>query len=231
MMSNPGMRINYKIQRSDPEWTEKFKGSAVANIADVMGRLFAMDARIQAKGIGKMICGPAVTVKAAIADNMMFHKALTMAQKGDVIVVNACGDYNHSVCGDIMYQYAVKKGIAGFVVDGSIRDTDYLQDTDFPVYAAGVTARGPYKNGPGEVNTDIACGGQVVHPGDLIVGDCDGVVVIRREDIPVVYEKLLAIRQNEIRLGTLIAEDKWDDCPIVQAVEEKIEAQGYEVIR
>ncbi|WP_343209686.1 RraA family protein [Anaerolentibacter hominis] len=230
-MSNPGMRINYKIDRPEPETVEKFRGSAVANIADVMGRLFAMNNNIRPMGKSMSICGPAFTVKAAIADNMMFHKALTMARPGDVVVVNACGDTNHSVCGDVMYRLAEKKGIAGFVVDGSIRDTDYLRENDFPVYAAGVTARGPYKNGPGEINTDIACGGQVIHPGDLIVGDADGIVVIRKEDLDVVYEKLLAIRQNEVNLTRLIENDEWDSCAIVKAVEEKIAQQGYEIIK
>lgn len=230
-MSNPGMKINYKIDRPDAEWVEKFKGSAVANVSDVMGRLFAMNNTIRPRGKGVSICGPAVTVKAAIADNMIFHKALTMAEEGDVIVVNACGDTNHSVCGDVMYRYAKKKGIAGFVVDGSIRDTDYLKCHDFPVYAAGITARGPYKNGPGEVNTDIACGGQVVHPGDLIIGDEDGIVVVRREDIPAVYEALLKIRENEVRLTNLIENDEWESSAIVKAVEDKLAAQGYEIIR
>ena len=229
-MENPGMRIVRRIDRTPAEYVQKFQGAPAANVSDVMNRLFAMDSRLKAVGRRKSLCGPALTVKAAIADNMLFHKAITMARPGDVIVVNACGDLNYSVCGDVMYRLAMSKGIAGFVVDGSVRDVDFLAEADFPVYAAGVTPRGPYKNGPGEINTDIACGGQVVHPGDLIIGDPDGLVVVRRADVPVVYEKYLAIRQNEVRLSGLIAENRWSESPIVQAVEQKLREQGYEII-
>ena len=229
-MTNPGMWIVTKINRVPKEYVQKFQMAPVANVSDVMNRLFAMDDRIKAIGRQKYVCGPALTVKAAIADNMMFHKAITMARPGDVIVVNACGDTAHSVCGDVMYRLAQSKGIAGFVVDGSVRDVDYLAQSDFPVYAAGVTARGPYKNGPGEINTDIACGGQVVHPGDLILGDPDGIVVVRREDIVTVYEKFLKIRENEENLGRLIENNQWSESPIVKAVEQKLKDQEYEII-
>lgn len=145
---------------------EKFRNIPAANIGDAASRLFGMDASISPMGIGKKILGPALTVESSMADNFIFHKALSMAQPGDVIVVNACGDRNHSVCVDVMFRYAQKKGVVGFVVDGCIRDTDYLMKHDFPVYALGSTPRGPYKNPVGEINTDIACGGQVIHPGD-----------------------------------------------------------------
>lgn len=230
-MPNPGMRIVSQIDRSAQEYVEKFKMAPVANVSDVMNRLFAMNSRIRPIGKRKFICGLAITVKAAIADNMMFHKAITMAQPGDVIVVNACEDTAHSVCGDVMYRLAQSRGVAGFVVDGSVRDTDFLAESDFPVYAAGVTARGPYKNGPGEINTDIACGGQVVHPGDLIIGDPDGLVVVRREDAPIVYEKYMKIRENESRLSGIIERGTWmEESPIIRTVNQKLEEQGYEII-
>ena len=94
-----------------------------------------------------------------------------------------------------------------------------------------MTARGPYKNGPGEINTDIACGGQVVHPGDLIIGDPDGIVVVRREDAPIVYEKYMKIRENESRLSGIIERGTWmEESPIIRTVNQKLEEQGYEII-
>lgn len=229
MAENPGMRINCSFDRPAKELINKYKNIPAANVDDCMGRLFAMDAGIKAVGMGKRLLGTAFTVKAAIADNMMFHKALTLARPGDVIVMNACGDLNYSVCGDLTFKYAMSKGIAGIVIDGCVRDVDFLKSVDFPVYARGVTPRGPYKNGPGEINTDIACGGQAVHPGDIIIGDEDGIVVLRKGDAEIVYEKVQKLMANEIRLEQAIKEGKWEEMPVVTAVNEKIIANGFEV--
>ncbi len=229
-MKNPGMRIDRIIQRPEKEIIKQFEGVPTANISDCMGRLFAMNSCISPMGKAKSICGPALTVKAAIADNGMFHKAMSMANPGDVIVVNACGDVNHSVCGDVMYRYARSKQIAGFVVDGCVRDVDYLKENDFPVYAIGVTPRGPYKHPLGEINTDIACGGQVVHPGDLIVGDEDGIVVVRREDCQAVLQKLQSQFAREELMTLLIENGTWDmKSPILQDLNRKIEELGFEI--
>ncbi len=230
-MANPGMRIRKSFVRPEREIIELFRNVPAANIADATGRLFGMDARISPLGTAKRILGPALTVKSSMADNFIFHKALSLAQAGDVILVDVCGDTNHSVCGDVMYRYAMSRGVAGFVVDGCVRDLDFLLENAFPVYAIGSTPRGPYKNPVGEINTDIACGGQVVHPGDIIAGDADGVVVIRREDAHAVREKLDDVAKKERLMGELIAHGKWEaESPILTLVNQEIERLGFEVI-
>lgn len=230
-MKNPGMRIIQKVQRPSEKSIERFRGIPSANICDASSRLFGMNSWIRPMGKQKKILGPALTVKSSMADNFIFHKALSMARPGDVIVVNACGDTNQSVCGDVMFRYAQSRGIAGFVIDGCIRDVQYLRENDFPVFALGVTPRGPYKNPVGEINTDIACGGQVVHPGDLIVGDEDGIAVVRQEDMDVIYEKVTAVQKKENWMGDLIAGGRWEqESPILLSVEEQIKKLNFEII-
>lgn len=229
-MKNPGMRIVQNFERVTKEQIEKFKDVPAANVGDASARLFGMDANLVPMGKCKKMLGPAFTVKSSMADNFIFHKALSMAQPGDVIVVNACGDKNHSVCGDVMFRYAQKRGIAGFVVDGCIRDSDYLAEHDFPVFALGATPRGPYKNPVGEINTDIACGGQVIHPGDLIIGDDDGIVVVRKEDVDVIYDKVQTIMKKEAFMGEIIESGEWEEkSPIFTYVQEQIEKLGFEI--
>ena len=114
--------------------------------------------------------------------SLMFHQALDMAQPGDIIVVDGSGDMNRALAGEIMMRFASLKGIAGIVVDGCLRDLDGIRNLSMPVYAKGVTPQGPYKAGPGEINVPVVCGGQVVLPGDILVGDADGIVVIRQQD-------------------------------------------------
>lgn len=183
-----GFKINYEVNRPDRELVESFRGIPVANIADNMSRMSCMEGELTPYN-KTFLVGTAITVKAPDADNLMFHKALDLAQPGDVIVVKSVGAPNRSLCGEIMMRYAKAKGIAGFVVDGLIRDVDGAASfDDFAVYAKGVNPLGPYKNGPGEINVPIACGGQVVCPGDIIVGDQDGLVVIKPEEAKEVLE-------------------------------------------
>jgi len=136
----------------------------------------------------KMV-GTAITVKAPLGDNLMFHKAMDLALPGDIIVVDGEGCMNHSLCGEIMMRYAMKKGIIGFIVDGCVRDMDTIQGIQFGVYARGLQPKGPYKNGPGEINVPISVGGQVVRPGDILCCDLDGIVVVRPEDAAELLDK------------------------------------------
>ena len=187
-MSNAGFRIYTKIRRPARELVEEFRGLPVANIADEMHRLFCVDARIKPLNHTPLL-GTAFTVKAKVGDNLMFHKAIDMAQPGDVIVVDVQGDLTNSLTGEIMMRLAAKRGLAGVVVDGAVRDADALREMEFSVYAAGVTPKGPYKEGPGEINVPVSCGGVVVFPGDILVGDGDGIVVISPKDALAVLEK------------------------------------------
>lgn len=178
-----GNRIFTEFTRSDPTLIEKFRGLPSSNINDEMNRLYCMHdyIRLLNPARAKPLLGTAITVKAPIGDNLFFHKALDMAQPGDVIVVDGASGCNRSLAGEIMMRFAAKKGLAGIVVDGCLRDLDGIELLDMPIYAKGITPQGPWKFGPGEVNVPVACGGQVVFPGDILAGDKDGIVVIRRQ--------------------------------------------------
>jgi regulator of RNase E activity RraA len=136
-----------------------------------------------------VLAGPALTVRTRPGDNLMVHKALNMAAPGDVIVVDAGGDLTNAIIGELMIAYAKVRGVAGFVIDGAVRDLGAIAADVFPVFAAGITHRGPYKDGPGEVNGPNSLGGMVVHPGDLIVGDPDGVVSVPLDQLDEVFGK------------------------------------------
>lgn len=183
-----GFRIYTKINRPSQELVEAFRGLPAANIADEMNRFNCMDARIKPVN-GTPLLGTAFTVKARTADNLLLHKAIDTAQPGDVIIVDVQGDTVNSVIGEIMLRQAIKRNLAGIIVDGAIRDIDALRQMNFPIYAAGCTPKGPYKDGPGEINAPVSCGGVVIHPGDIIVGDADGVVVISSKDAVDVAKK------------------------------------------
>ena len=180
-MSNVGFRIFTKINRPEKEVVEAFRDLPVANIADCMNRTSCVNARIKPVG-KKNILGVAFTVKSRAGDNLMLHKAIQMAEPGDVIVVDAQGDLTNSITGEIMMRTAMKKGIAGIMIDGAIRDVESLEKLDFSIYAAGVTPAGPYKEGPGEINVPISFGNVTICPGDILIGDADGVVVINPKD-------------------------------------------------
>ncbi len=183
-MSKIRNRIFTKFERADKELVDAFRGIPSSNTNDEMNRLFCMNEsmRLINPKPGKSMVGTAFTVKAPIGDNLYLHYALDMAQPGDIIVVDGGGYANRSFCGEIMMRFAQKKGLAGVVIDGCIRDSDGMKNLDMPVYAVGVTPQGPFKNGPGEINTPVSCAGQVVFPGDILVGDEDGITVVHKQD-------------------------------------------------
>jgi len=211
-MVNVGCRVIREFERAPASLVEGFKNIPASNISDVMNRLYSMQSRISPYGITPL-AGVAYTVKTPIGDNAMIHYALDLAQPGDVLVIDGGGELSRALMGEIMITYAWKKGLAGIVIDGAIRDVDCIKAMPIPVYAAGVTPQGPYKNGYGEINYPVVCGGQVVCPGDIIIGDADGIVVIRREDAPHVLElakaKLAAEteRIGKYRQGDLDADE------------------------
>ncbi len=182
-----GNRIFTKIDRPAKELVEAFRGIPSSNINDMINRLYNMHEYIQlqnpTKFKGSMV-GTAFTVKCPAGDNLFCHKALDMIQPGDILVVDADGTSNRSVLGEIMMRMADMMGVAGVVIDGYVRDRDGLNTLEMPIYARGITPQGPWKFGPGEINVPVSVGGQVVFPGDIIVGDEDGIVVIRQKDAP-----------------------------------------------
>lgn len=155
----------------------------VACISDVMLRLVSGGAALRPVGKATLV-GTAITVRVPPGDNLMVHKAIELARRGDVIVVDAAGDLTNAIIGERMVTVAQAKGLAGFVIHGAIRDLDHLQSCGFPVFACGVTHRGPYKNGPGEINFPIAINGMVITAGDVIVGDGDGLICLPIADAP-----------------------------------------------
>lgn len=195
-----GFRIYQSIDRVSKEVIELYRDLPVANIADNMGRIYCVDQGIRPYNRTGML-GPAFTVKLPAGDNLMFHKAIEMAREGDILVISSEGCMTRSLCGALMVATAMAKGIRGFLIDGCIRDVDDLQGIDFACYARGVQANGPYKNGPGEIGVPVAVGSQVIMPGDLIVGDMDGVVVVPKGDAMTVAEG--ARKQNDAELQKL----------------------------
>ena len=198
-MSIVGNRIYTKVERPDAALIEQFRGLPSSNVNDEMNRLYCMHdyIRLLNPGKAKQLLGSALTVKAPVGDNLFLHQALEMAQPGDVIVVDGGSGCNRSLAGEIMLRYAAEKGVAGIVVDGCLRDLEGIERLAMPVYAKGITPQGPYKNGPGEINVPIACGGQVVFPGDILVGDRDGIVVIRPLDAALVYQDAQEKKKKE----------------------------------
>lgn len=192
-----GCRIKKNIDRPDRSLVEAFRGIPVANIDDCMNRMASVDAGLNPLNHSPLL-GTAFTVRCPAGDNLMFHKALDMAQPGDVLVIAAGGSMSRALCGEIMVTYARSRGIAGFIIDGCVRDRDELAAfTDFPVYARGVIPNGPYKNGPGEINFPVAVGGQVICPGDILVGDGDSVLVIKPHEAEALAKEAAAVHKKE----------------------------------
>ena len=127
---------------------------------------------------GPTMAGTAVTARSRGGDNLTYLRALDFCRPGDVLLIDAGGDLANAVVGGILTLYAAKAGLAGVVIDGAIRDVAEIRSREFPVYARGVTHRGPYKDGPGEINVPISIGGMVVNPGDVVVGDEDGLLAL-----------------------------------------------------
>ena len=194
-----GCRIRRNFERPAKELVEAFRGIPVANIDDNCGRIAAVDASIFPLNPKARLLGTAFTVNAPAGDNLLFHKALDMAQPGDVFVIDAFGCEERSILGELMVSYCKIRGASGIVVDGCIRDADAIRAMNFPIYARGVTPNGPYKNGPGEIGGAVVVGGQVIRPGDILAGDGDGIVVIRPEDAEEILEQVEKLMANESR--------------------------------
>ena len=220
-MANLGFRVFENFNRPDRNLVEAFREIPVANIDDNMGRIACVDSEIKPFNNAKLI-GTAFTVKVPFGDNLMFHKALDMAKEGDILIIAGGGFLERALCGEIMINYAIMKKLSGFVIDGAIRDVELTKKVDFPVFARGVNPNGPYKNGPGEINVPVAVGGQVVFPGDIVVGDDDGLVFIRPEDAPELLEKVKAYHKNEeVILESIASGVGLDRAWVEKALEEK----------
>ena len=189
--------VRRNIVRPDKRLIEKFYEIPVATISDAMDRFNTMDSGIKPLFGEVKICGPAVTVREMVGCNIMIHKAIEVAKEGDVIVVDGRGHKDTALGGWIICLNAKVRGVAGIVVDGAWRDTCDIRRAKYPVFARAVVPNGPHKGYPGDVNVQIQCGGVSVNPGDIIVGDDDGVVVVPQEKAKAVLERACEIMKKE----------------------------------
>ncbi len=194
-----GFRILKRQRKVATEVVERFARLPVANVSDSMSRMTGGGARLRPMHRARGLAGPAFTVKVPPGDNLMVHKAIALAEPGDIIVVDAGGDLTNAITGEMMLMQMIKRGVAGLIINGAIRDAGYIRNQDFPVFAAGVTHRGPYKNGPGEINVPIAIDGMVIEPGDLIIGDDDGLLCVPFNQTDAVFKAATAKFETEQR--------------------------------
>jgi RraA family protein len=223
-MTKFGFSINPTPRLVTDEQITQFSTLAVANISDAMSRTNGTSHLRPFHRSGRVV-GRALTVKTAPGDNLMVHKAINMAAAGDVIVVDAGGSTLNAIIGEIMSAEAARRGVVGFVIDGAIRDSDVLGKDDFAVFARGVSHRGPYKEGPGEINVPISIDGMVVMPGDLIVGDSDGVLAIRPDIASELAQQVILIEKKEQLILAEIANGESDR----SWVDETLRKKGVDV--
>jgi RraA family protein len=197
--------------QADPKVIAALRDIPVAALSDNMHRNIGTVGLHPYHRPGKQtMAGTAVTARSRGGDNLTYLRALEFCRPGDVLVIDAGGDLNNAVVGGILSFYAASIGVAGVVIDGAIRDVAEIREREFPVYARGVTHRGPYKDGPGEINVPISVGGMVVNPGDIVVGDQDGLLAIPQQGIEELIEKAIAHLQAEAKTIQAMKEGRWD---------------------
>jgi len=205
-----GFRILERKKKVALDIAKEFLTLPVANVSDSMWRLTAGGSRLRPMHKSGQMAGPALTVKSRPGDNLMLHKAIDMAEPGDIIVCDAGGDLTNSLMGELMLAHAMKRGVGGFVLDGAVRDVEAFLDVNLPVFAAGVSHRGPYKDGPGEINVSVAIDGMVIEPGDLVIGDWDGVLSIPLDDVESILKKTNEKQAAEAVDMAKIEAGEWD---------------------
>lgn len=192
--------INWRVDRPAPNLVERFRDLATATVSDAMGRQNSMNHTMQPLWRGARVCGPALTVKAYACDNLMPHKAMQIARPGDVLVVSAGGHLDGALWGDLLTKSALARGLGGLVIDGAVRDRDDIEALGFPVFSTAVLPGGTYKTNPGSINVPVSVAGAVVEPGDLVLGDGDGVVVVPRAMLDRVADGARSIAEREVEM-------------------------------
>lgn len=200
--------IRRDFERMAPDIVQKASQYAASILADVAGRRGTMDGRIAPVTPSMRMAGPAFTIEVRPGDNLMIHTGMTMAKPGDILVIDGKADRTCALMGAIMISACQKMGFGGAVIDAAIRDSEELRALGFPVFAVGANPNGPTKFVPGRINWPVSCGGVAVQPGDLVVGDADGVVVIEREKAPSLLELAAAKVADERKRLADIAEGK-----------------------
>jgi len=196
--------VRRDFTRVSPEIVAQAAKYQAAILADVAGRRGTLD-RVAPVAPGMKLAGPAFTVEVRAGDNLMIHAAMAMAKPGDVLVIDGKGDTSCALMGALMINACKVMGLGGIVIDGAVRDTEELRELGFPVFAVGTNPNGPTKFIPGRINWPVCAGGVAVSPGDLVVGDADGVVVVEHEKaaslLPLAAKKVAdeAKRMDDIR--------------------------------
>lgn len=192
-----GFRIKRGFSRVSHDVVSMFQDFSIADISDHLNRLYAVDSAIRClSGENRRLGGPACTVKVYPGDNLMVHKVLDLAQPGDVVVIDARGSTTNAVLGDTVSMKALHRGIAGFIVDGYVRDLSAIRELHYPIYARGDMPIGPLHRGPGEINYPVCCGGVVVEPGDFVIADLNGIVVLPRDCIEELHSQLSQYKER-----------------------------------
>jgi regulator of RNase E activity RraA len=217
---NNGYEINPR-QEAFKEGIAALTGLPTSIVSDVLGRT------IGAVGIAPVnkspisVCGNAVTVSVRSGDNLMIHKALQILKPGDVLVVDGGGDISRALFGEIMMTIAKSKGAVGCVFDAAIRDMEAFEEHHFPCWARGVNMRGPYKDGPGSINTAVSIGGMLVNPGDVILGDCDGIIALHPSLVMEAARLGKEKEATERKTIQSIIDGKYDDSWVDAALKQK----------
>ena len=210
-MEYKALRKNASADQADAKVLEALRTLPLAALSDSMHRNIGSSGLHPYHRAGKQtMAGTAVTARSRGGDNLTYLRALEFCRPGDVLVVDAGGDLNNAVVGGILSFYAAKIGLSGLVIDGAIRDVAEIRERDFPVYARGVNHRGPNKDGPGEINVPISVGGMVVNPGDILVGDQDGLLAIPTLGVEQLIEKARAHLATEAETIRAMKEGRWD---------------------
>ncbi len=220
MAAVPGFRVLPRAE-TDPALVRLFEGLPASNISDMMGRMPGTVGLSPYHRPGVHLRGTALTVRVRAGDNLMIHHALQLGRPGEVLVIDGEGCTDRALIGEIMKSVAKSRGMVGAVVDGAIRDVASFRRDDFACYARAVCHRGPYKEGPGEINVPVTVGGMLVHPGDILVGDDDGVVAIPPAEARAVAEATRKKAAAEAQTLDSIAQGRYDDAWIAKTLKAK----------
>ncbi len=197
--------IKDEIERPNVEIVKKLGEIATSTLSDAMGRSGGMTHEIKPACPNFRLCGPAYTIRSYVKDNLMVHYGLKMAKPGDILVVESGGYPDGAFWGELMSLAAKRNGLGGIVLDAGVRDRGRLGEVGFPVFSRSVIPVGTLKDSPGSINIPVQCAGVVVNPGDVVVGDEDGVVVLPREEIHGILKKALEILKKEEEIRKRIA--------------------------
>ncbi len=205
MRPGPGFRITPSFEHPPRSLVDGFAEFSSADVSDLMNRLYAVSSEIRPVTDPRLrLVGPALTVKVFPGDNLMVHKCLDLAEPGDVVLIDASASHSNAVLGDTISVKARHRGIAGFIIDGLVRDVDGIRElADFPVFARGVSPIGPLHRGPGEINYPVSIGGIVAHAGDIVIAEHGGIVIVPQDAAEQILD---ALREKRPALERYLAD-------------------------